>query len=71
MATYPQESTARAVLRNVLIIVAVAISLYLIYLLRRPIGWIVIATFLAIAMSGPVNFLHRHLHRRGIAIGLS
>ena len=71
MATYPQESTARAVLRNVLIIVGVAISLYLIYLLRRPIGWIVIATFLAIAMSGPVNFLHRHLHRRGIAIALS
>ena len=50
---------------------AVAITLYLIYLLRRPIGWIVIATFLAIAMSGPVNFLHRHLGRRGIAIGLS
>jgi predicted PurR-regulated permease PerM len=71
VATYPHESTARAVLRNVLIIVGVAISLYLIYLLRRPIGWIVVATFLAIAMSGPVNFLHRHLGRRGIAIGLS
>ncbi len=71
MATYPHESTARAVLRNVLIIVAVVITLYLIYLLRRPIGWIVVATFLAIAMSGPVNFLHRHLGRRGIAIGLS
>ncbi len=71
MATYPHESTARAVLRNVLIIVAVVITLYLIYLLRRPIGWIVVATFLAIAMSGPVNFLHRHLGRRGIAIGLA
>ena len=70
VATYPHESTARAVLRNVLIIVAVAITLYLIYLLRQPIGWIVVATFLAIAMSGPVNFLHRHLGRRGIAIGL-
>jgi predicted PurR-regulated permease PerM len=54
-----------------MIVVGVAISLYLTYLLRRPIGWIVIATFLAIAMSGPVNFLHRHLHRRGIAIGVS
>jgi predicted PurR-regulated permease PerM len=71
VATYPHESTARAVLRNVLIIVAVVITLYLIYLLRRPIGWIVVATFLAIAMSGPVNFLHRHLGRRGIAIGLA
>ena len=71
MATYPRESTARSVLRNVLIVVAVAITLYLLYLVRRPLGWIIIATFLAIAMSGPVNFLHRHLGRRGIAIGLS
>jgi len=71
MATYPRESTARSVLRNVLIVVAVAITLYLLYLLRKPLGWIIIATFLAIAMSGPVNFLHRHLGRRGIAIGLS
>ena len=71
MATYPRESTARSVLRNVLIVVAVAITLYLLYLLRRPLGWIIIATFLAIAMSGPVNFLERHLGRRGIAIGLS
>ena len=71
MATYPRESTARSVLRNVLIVVAVAITLYLLYLLRKPLGWIIIATFLAIAMSGPVNFLERHLGRRGIAIGLS
>jgi len=71
MATYPRESTARSVLRNVLIVVAVAITLYLLYLVRKPLGWIIIATFLAIAMSGPVNFLHRHLGRRGIAIGLS
>ena len=71
MATYPRESTARAVLRNVLIVVAVAIVLYLLYLVRRPLGWIVIATFLAIAMSGPVNYLERHLGRRGIAIGLA
>ena len=71
MATYPRESTARSVLRNVLIVVAVAITLYLLYLVRKPLGWIIIATFLAIAMSGPVNFLERHLGRRGIAIGLS
>ena len=71
MATYPRESTARAVLRNVLIVVAVAIVLYLLYLLRKPLGWIVVATFLAIAMSGPVNFIQRHIGRRGIAIGLA
>jgi len=71
VASYPHESTARAVLRNVLIVVAVVAILYLLYLVRRPLGWIVIATFLAIAMSGPVNFLHRRLGRRGIAIGLT
>lgn len=71
MATYPRESTGRAVLRNVLIVVTVVAVLYLIYLLRHPLGWIVIATFLAIAMSGPVNFLQRHLGRRGIAIAIT
>jgi predicted PurR-regulated permease PerM len=38
---------------------------------RRPLGWLVIATFLAIAMSGPVNWLHARLGRRGPAIGLT
>jgi predicted PurR-regulated permease PerM len=71
VATYPRESTARAVLRNVLIVVAVVITLYLLYLLRRPLGWIVIATFLAIALSGPVNWLHRRIGRRGPAIALT
>ena len=33
----------------------VVLALYLIYLLRKPIGWLLIATFLAIALSGPVN----------------
>jgi predicted PurR-regulated permease PerM len=65
----PATSTARAVLRNVLVIVGVAISLYLIYLLRRPIGWVFIAVFLAVALSGPVNRLQQHM-RRGFAIAL-
>jgi predicted PurR-regulated permease PerM len=71
VATYPHESAARAVLRNVLIVVAVVAVLYVLYLLRRPLGWLVVATFLAIAMSGPVNFLHRRLGRRGPAIALT
>jgi predicted PurR-regulated permease PerM len=41
-----------------------------IYLLRKPIGWIVLATFIAVAMSAPVNLLARHMHR-GLAIALS
>jgi predicted PurR-regulated permease PerM len=59
--------SARAVLRTVLVVVAVVISLYLLYLLRKPIGWTLIAIFLAVALSGPVNLLHRRM-RRGLAI---
>lgn len=58
---------ARSVVRTVLIVVAVFVCLYLIYLLRKPIGWLLIATFLAVALSGPVNLLHRRM-RRGFAI---
>ncbi len=59
----------RAVARTVLIVVTVLITMYLIYLLRKPIGWLLIATFLAIALSGPVNVLHRRM-RRGFAIAI-
>src|SRR4029077_3909059 len=58
---------ARTIVRAVLIAVLVVLSLYLIYLLRTPISWLVIATFLSIALSGPVNLLHRHMPR-GLAI---
>jgi predicted PurR-regulated permease PerM len=57
----------RVVARTVVVIVAVAVSLYLIWLLRRPIGWILIAGFLAVALSGPVNRLNQRM-RRGFAI---
>jgi predicted PurR-regulated permease PerM len=50
--------------------VAIVVVLYLIYLLRKPIGWLLIATFLAVALSGPVNFLERRMKRRGVAIAL-
>jgi predicted PurR-regulated permease PerM len=59
--------TARTIVRIVLIVVCVAICLYLLYLLRRPISWILIAAFLAVALAGPVNVLARHM-RRGFAI---
>ena len=51
----PRDPFGRAVLRTVLIVVAVALTLYVIYLLRKPLTWLVIAAFLAIAMSGPVT----------------
>jgi predicted PurR-regulated permease PerM len=61
------DPPARSIVRIVLIIVGVALSLYLIWLLRRPIGWLLIATFLAVALSGPVNYLAVRM-RRGLAI---
>jgi predicted PurR-regulated permease PerM len=60
----------RVVLRIVLVVVSVVLTLYVIYLLRKPIGWIVLSTFIAVAMSAPVNLLSRHMHR-GLAIFLS
>lgn len=59
--------SVRGILRVVLTVVLVAIALYLLYLLRRPIGWLLIAIFLALALSGPVNFLAARM-KRGLAI---
>lgn len=67
----PRDPIGRAILRAVLIVVAVALALYVLYQLRTPITWLVIAAFIAIAMSGPVNVLTRATGRRGLAIALS
>jgi predicted PurR-regulated permease PerM len=64
-----RESTSRVVVRTVLIVVAVALALYVLYLLRRPLSWLVIAAFIAVAVSGPVNVLSRKM-RRGFAIAI-
>jgi predicted PurR-regulated permease PerM len=61
--------TTRTVLRVVVVVVTVVLTLYLIYLLRRPLTWIFIAGFLAVALAGPVNFLARYM-RRGFAIAI-
>ncbi|HEX8120987.1 MAG TPA: AI-2E family transporter [Solirubrobacteraceae bacterium] len=53
----------------VLVVVGVVLSLYLIYLLRKPIGWVLIAGFLALALATPVNILQRRM-RRGLAIAI-
>jgi predicted PurR-regulated permease PerM len=60
--------SARAILRIVLIIVGVVLTLYVLYLLRKPITWILIALFLAVALTPPVNYLNRYMPR-GLAIG--
>jgi len=66
----PGDPLGKAVLRTVLIVVAVVVTLYVIYLLRTPIIWLVIAAFIAVAMSGPVNLFSRAM-KRGLAIALS
>lgn len=66
----PGDPFLRSVLRAVLIVVAVVLALYVIYLLRKPIVWLVIAAFIAVAMSGPVDLFSRAM-KRGFAIALS
>jgi predicted PurR-regulated permease PerM len=69
LRTSVPEIPARTVLRVVWIVVLSVLALYLVYLLRKPIGWVLTATFIAIALSGPVNRLNRRM-RRGFAITL-
>ena len=57
----------RIVLRTVLIVLTVILTVYLVYLLQRPLSWLVIAAFVAIAVSGPIGLLSRHMPR-GLAI---
>jgi len=59
----------RIIVRTLFIAVLFALSLYLIYLLRKPISWVLIAVFLAVALSGPVNWLNQWM-KRGFAITL-
>jgi len=63
----PDFPTVRGILRVVLVAVAVGFALYLVYLLRKPLTWIFVAAFIAIALSGPITFLERWM-KRGLAI---
>jgi predicted PurR-regulated permease PerM len=63
------DSAPRSIARTVLVVAAVVLILYIIYLLRTPISWLVIAAFLAVAVGGPVNFFSRYM-KRGLAIAL-
>ncbi|MBE2318140.1 AI-2E family transporter [Solirubrobacter sp. CPCC 204708] len=59
--------SAQIVLRTLFIVVFFALALWLVYLLRKPISWVLIAIFLAVALSGPVNWLDQWM-KRGFAI---
>jgi predicted PurR-regulated permease PerM len=57
----------RLVVRGVFTVVAVILGLYLLYLVRQPVTWVLLALLLAVALSRPVNALNRRM-RRGFAI---
>jgi predicted PurR-regulated permease PerM len=61
--------STRAIVRIVVTVLACVLAIYLVYEVRRPLTWIFIAGFIAIALSGPVSFLQRRM-RRGSAVAL-
>jgi predicted PurR-regulated permease PerM len=63
----PPNIPAGIVLRVCLVVLGVAISVLLIYELRKPLTYLFIAIFLAIALARPVAFFEQRM-RRGFAI---
>lgn len=59
-----------AIVRTVITVLAVLLAVYLVYLLRKPLTWVVLACFLAIAVAGPVQWFSRYIPR-GFAIALT
>jgi predicted PurR-regulated permease PerM len=64
-----EQPSVRAILRVVVTAVLSGLALYIVYLVREPLGYIFLGAFLAIAASGPVNLLSRKLPR-GPAIAI-
>jgi predicted PurR-regulated permease PerM len=62
-----QNLSTRSVVRTVMIVVLAALALYIVYRLRKPLSFIVVAAFIAVAMTGPVNLLERKM-KRGLAV---
>ena len=62
----------RTVLGVVLLVIAVAVLLQLLWMAREVITWILIAAFLALALNPVVQFFQRRgIRRRGLAAGLT
>ena len=66
----PTHPATRIILRTVVTVVLAALAIYVVYRLRRPISWLVIAAFIAVAMTGPVTLLERVM-KRGLAIAVA
>jgi predicted PurR-regulated permease PerM len=63
----PAGPSPAAVLRVCLVVLGVGVAVLLVYELRRPLTYVFVAGFLAIALARPVAFLERRM-RRGLAI---
>lgn len=64
---HPARSIPRTVLAASLTILAVLGVVALVWLLRGPLSWLAMAGFIAVAVSGPVGRLQRHMPR-GLAV---
>jgi predicted PurR-regulated permease PerM len=63
---------ARTILALLGIVLAVALTLQVVWLARQVITWILIALFLALALNPAVNWLQAHgIRRRGLAAALA
>lgn len=61
------EFSTRAAMRVVVMVLASALTCYLVWRLRQPLGWLAAAAFIAVAAAPPVNRLSRRMPR-GLAI---
>lgn len=59
--------TTGALLRMIVVVVCVLATLYVAWLLRKPLGWVFLAIFVALALAAPVRMLDRRMPR-GAAI---
>ena len=69
-APAPAWANPSVVARVVLIVLAVLAAVGVLYLLRQPLGWLFLATFLAVAVSGPVAWFSKYMPR-GLAIAVT
>ena len=69
-ATGRSQVTARTVVVVLMTALAVLGGLYLLYALQQIVRWLLIAVFLAVALTPPVNWLHQRRVPRGLAIGM-
>jgi predicted PurR-regulated permease PerM len=62
----------RTILRVLLIVLAVAVLLEVVWIARHVVSWMVISLFLALALDPLVGLIQRRLHlNRGLAIGVA